>query len=67
MNKKVKGKNVKSSNKELNISDANHSLSFTYDDLFEAFVAGDTESMRTGDDIDREEFEEWIAEHFKKN
>lgn len=41
-------------------------FSFTYDDLFKAFVAGDTESMRTGDDVDKEEFEEWFDEWFSK-
>jgi len=54
-------------NSELNISDVRRSFSFTYDDLFKAFVAGDTESMRTGDDVDREEFEEWFNDFFKKN
>jgi len=39
---------------------------FTYEDLFKAFIAGDTESMRTGDDVDREEFEEWFKKWFEK-
>lgn len=51
----------------LNISNVRRSFSFTYDDLFKAFVAGDTESMRTGDDVDKEEFEEWFNDFFKKN
>lgn len=41
--------------------------SFNYNDLFDAFVAGDTESMRTGDDVDKEEFNEWLKIKFKKN
>ena len=53
--------------KVLNKIDVSSSFSFTYDDLFKAFVAGDTESMRTGNDVDREEFEEWFNSFFKKN
>tara|TARA_R110000772_G_scaffold265094_1_gene386184 strand:+ start:104 stop:313 length:210 start_codon:yes stop_codon:yes gene_type:complete len=67
MNTDNKKNKSKKSDKKLHISDVRRSFSFTYDDLFKAFVAGDTESMRTGDDVDREEFEEWFEDFFKKN
>lgn len=33
---------------------------YTKADLFDAFVAGDTEGMRTGDGVDIEEFNDWF-------
>jgi hypothetical protein len=39
---------------------------FTKEDLFEAFVAGDTEGMREGDKTDKEEFELWFNTEFQK-
>ena len=48
----------------LNSTDIRRKLSFTYDELFKAFVAGDTEGVRLGDEVDREEFEEWFTDSF---
>lgn len=39
--------------------------SFNYNDLFEAFISGDSEGMRTGDEVDKEEFNQWLKFKFK--
>ena len=43
----------------------NESL-FSKEDLFDAFVAGDPDEMRTGDKVDRTDFEEWFRQNKKK-
>lgn len=40
---------------------------FSYNDLFEAFIAGDTEGLRTGDSIDFSDFNEWLVKNFNKH
>lgn len=40
------------------------SFAFTYEDMFDAFVAGDTEGMRNGDDLDKEDFDDWFEDWF---
>ena len=50
----------------LSVPDVRRTFSFTYEDLFKAYVAGDTEEMRKGDEVDREQFEEWFNKFFKE-
>ncbi len=50
---------------KFNPTDIKQYLLFTYEDLFDAFVAGDCEQMRKGGEIDREEFNEWFMEWYK--
>lgn len=60
-------KNKKSKSNYIDLTNIIRDFSFTYQDLYEAFTAGDTEDMRKyNDEVNKEEFEEWFINWFMK-